>query len=132
MKKIVMDVGNCRGDHALIAMMLRSHFDVDAIRAADADEALDALETSPIDLVLVNRVLDDDRSEGIALVRRLKAAPKWAHIPVMLISNYPEAQETAVAAGAEKGFGKDDLESPETVRLLSAFLSRLEGAEQRA
>ena len=44
MKKIVLDVGNCRGDHALLAMMLRSHFDVDVIRAADAEEALDALE----------------------------------------------------------------------------------------
>jgi two-component system chemotaxis response regulator CheY len=129
MKKIVMDVGNCRGDHALLAMMLRSHFDADAVRAADADEAMDALETNSIDLVLVNRVLDDDRSEGIDLVRHLKADPKWARIPVMLISNYPEAQEAAVAAGAAKGFGKDDLESPETVRLLGAFLSRLDGTK---
>lgn len=122
MKKIVLDVGNCRGDHALIAMMLRSHFDVDVRRAEDADDALDVLDSAAVDLVLVNRRLDDG-SEGISLVRRLKEDPKSDRIPVMLVSNYPEAQAAAVAAGAEEGFGKDDLENPETVRKLSRFLA---------
>jgi CheY-like chemotaxis protein len=130
MKKVVLDVGNCRGDHALIAMMLRSHFEVEVRQAEGAVDALDALGDGPVDLVLVNRVLVDDGCEGIALVRRLKEDPKAGRIPVMLISNYPEAQAAAVAAGAEEGFGKDDLESPETVRKLSTFLSSSDRAQQ--
>ena len=45
-------------------------------------------------------------------------------VPVMLISNYPEAQEKAVSDGAVRGFGKAVLDDPATVELLAAFLPR--------
>lgn len=122
MKKTVLDVGNCRGDHVWIATTLRTHFDVEVVRAATATEATSILNSRSIDLVLVNRRIDGDGSEGIDLVRRLKESPQSAAVPVMLISNYPEAQAAAVAAGAEEGFGKDSLESEETIRKLRRFL----------
>ncbi len=122
MKKTVLDVGNCRSDHAWIAATLQSHFDVEVLRAVSAAEAIQTLESRSIDLVLVNRRLDQDGSEGIELVRRLKNSPKTAATPVMLISNFPEAQAAAVAAGAEEGFGKDHLDSPDTIRKLGRFL----------
>jgi len=124
MKKTVLDVGNCRSDHAWIAATLKSHFDVEVLRAATAQEAIQAMDSRSIDLVLVNRRIDGDGSEGIELVRRLKQSPSSAATPVMLISNYAEAQAAAIAAGAEQGFGKDDLDSPETVRKLGRFLGR--------
>lgn len=124
MKKTVLDVGNCRSDHAWIASTLQSRFDVEVLRAATANEAIQVLDSRSIDLVLVNRRIDGDGSEGVDLVRRVKQSPKSAAVPVMLISNYPEAQAAAVAAGAEEGFGKGSLHSPETVRKLERFLGR--------
>jgi CheY-like chemotaxis protein len=122
MKKTVLDVGNCRFDHASIATLLRANFDVEVIRATNANETVNALRSGGVDLVLVNRHLDADGSEGIDLIRRIKADPELARVPVMLVSNYPEYQEAAVAAGAERGFGKAELDSPETVHRLSRFL----------
>ncbi len=124
MKKTVLDVGNCRSDHAWIATTLQSHFDVEVLRASTAREAIQALESRSVDLVLVNRRIDGDGSEGVDLVRRLKQSPALASTPVMLVSNYRQIQAEAVAAGAEEGFGKNDLESPETVRKLARFLGR--------
>ena len=123
MKKTVLDVGNCRVDHASIVRLLRANFDVDVIRAPNAKDTIHALQSGVVDLVLINRHLDADGSEGIDLIRRLKADPQLAHVPVMLVSNYPEYQEAAVAAGAERGFGKAELDDPETVRKLRPFLA---------
>ncbi len=40
----------------------------------------------------------------------------------MLLSNFPQYQEAAVAAGAEPGFGKAELDRPETLERLRRFL----------
>jgi CheY-like chemotaxis protein len=122
MKKTVLAVGNCRFDHASIAMLLHSKFDVEVLRASKAGRAITMLRARPLDLVLLNRIFAADGTEGIDVIRRLKADPELGRIPVMLVSNYPEFQEAAVAAGAEPGFGKAELHTPETVRKLSRFL----------
>ena len=44
-------------------------------------------------------------------------------IPVMLVTNYPEHQQQAIAAGAEPGFGKAELASPATLAKLAKFLA---------
>ena len=74
------------------------------------------------DLVLVNRKLADDSSDGVDLVKQVKTDPQLADTPVMLVSNFPEAQEAAVTAGAEPGFGKAQLDRPDTVEKLARFL----------
>lgn len=73
------------------------------------DEAVQRLKREPFDLVVVNRKLDSDYSDGTELVVRMKGDPALRHIPVMLISNYAEAQAEAVRLGAEPGFGKLEL-----------------------
>jgi hypothetical protein len=40
----------------------------------------------------------------------------------MLITNYPEHQQQAMELGAELGFGKLELNKPETHRQLAKFL----------
>jgi len=122
-KKTVLDVGNCRFDHTSIALLLHGNFDVEVLRASEAEEAIATLRARPVDLVLVNRVSAADGSEGIEVICRIKADPELGRIPLMLVSNYPEYQEAAVAAGAESGFGKAELRSPETVRKLSRLLA---------
>lgn len=118
----VLDVGQCDMDHGAIAGMLQREFGAAVDRADTADEALAAIRQEQYDLVLVNRIFDHDGSEGLGLIQRLKADEKRATVPVMLVSNYEEAQDQAVAGGAVRGFGKAVVEAPETIKALAAHL----------
>ena len=122
MAKRVLDVGNCVPDHAAIRRLVETNFDAHVAQADDLASALCELEKQPADLVLVNRKLDLDYSDGMAIVRHLKSHAKWSGVPVMLITNYPEYQAEAVAAGADPGFGKQELRTSETLEKLRKIL----------
>jgi DNA-binding NtrC family response regulator len=62
------------------------------------------------DLVLVNRVFDAG-GEGLKFIESLKNAGEAT--PVMLVSDYADAQAAAVANGAVMGFGKSALGAAE-------------------
>jgi CheY-like chemotaxis protein len=117
-----LSVGQCMADHGGIAHMLRSTFGAEVISADTADEALERLHQETFDLVLVNRVFDRDGDSGIDFIRRVNADELLRKVPVMLVSNYEDAQARAVAAGAQPGFGKATLHEPETIDLLRAYL----------
>ena len=119
----VLDVGQCGHDHGMITRLLAG-FGARVDRVKSLEEANRALREARYDLVLVNRQLDADGSPGVDVVRAIKtdADPALAAVPVMLVSNFPEAQEEAVAAGASPGFGKAELDAPETKTRLAAVL----------
>ena len=119
----VLDVGNCSPDHAAICHMLRSTFDVDVTQAHSGREALEQLQQGHFDLVLINRKLDRDYSDGVEILRQIKTSQDLQDTPVMLITNYEDHQQAAVALGAELGFGKLELHATATREKLSAFLS---------
>jgi two-component system chemotaxis response regulator CheY len=121
--KRILDVGNCCRDHEAIRSFLTRHFDCDVAQAQGANDTLQQLSAQPFDLVLVNRKLDRDYSDGVEVIRSIKADPKMADVPVMLVTNYPEHQEAAVAAGALPGFGKLALGDPATVERVAAALA---------
>ncbi|HEX6986194.1 MAG TPA: response regulator [Planctomycetaceae bacterium] len=122
MPKRVLSVGQCVPDGTAIKSFLKQRFGA-VVQAADtADEAMAMLHNGPFDLVLVNRVFDADGGSGLELVRAVKANPTTGKIPVMLVSNYAEAQQKAVEHGAEPGFGKAQLGSEEVVERLTPFL----------
>ena len=73
------------------------------------------MRSTRYDLVLVNRVLDEDGSSGLELIRALKHDPALADVPVMLVSNHADAQEAAFDLGASPGFGKASLHSDATL-----------------
>jgi CheY-like chemotaxis protein len=52
----------------------------------------------------------------------MKADPELSAVPVMLITNYAEYQQQAVAAGALAGFGKKELYNEETQEKLATLL----------
>ncbi len=106
MTKRILDVGNCGPDHASITRMFQTHFSAEVASADDVTSALNQLESKPFDLIVVNRKLDIDYSDGIDVIKRIKADPKYAAIPIMLVTNYDEHQQAAVAEGALYGFGK--------------------------
>jgi two-component system chemotaxis response regulator CheY len=94
------------------------------VQVDDAAGALAELKGEHFDLVLVNRKLDRDYSDGIEVIRKLKADPDAASVPVMLVTNYPEHQASAVAIGAIPGFGKLEFQKPETREKLAEFLEK--------
>jgi CheY-like chemotaxis protein len=120
--KRVLDVGNCVPDHAAIRTMLERTFQAEVLQAHEEDDALRTLRREPIDLVLVNRKLDVDYSDGLTIIEKIKADEQLSHVPCMLVTNYPDQQKVAVAAGAAYGFGKRELYAPETRDRLAAFL----------
>jgi CheY-like chemotaxis protein len=118
----ILNVGQCGFDHRTIATYLGRHFGAEVERADTLDEARRALGRDRFDLVLVNRVLDLDDSSGLDLIRTLKGDGELGDVPVMLVSNHPDAQQAALELGASPGFGKSDLESPRTRDRLKALL----------
>jgi response regulator RpfG family c-di-GMP phosphodiesterase len=102
--------------------MLTTNFGAQVIQAHGLEDTLTALEKTPIDLVLINRKLDNDYSDGTVILQQIKAKPEYSDLPVMLITNYAEHQATAVAFGALPGFGKLEINSPETRAKLASVL----------
>ena len=119
----ILSVGQCSADHGSISRHLARTLDAHVVGAGTAAEALTALRAGPFQLVLVNRVGDADGAPGLDLIRSLKAAPELAAVPVMLVSNYADAQAQAVGLGALPGFGKAQLADPETGQRLKAALA---------
>jgi DNA-binding response OmpR family regulator len=122
MTKRVLDIGNCVPDHASICSLIEKHFDAKVVQAHGQQDALAALLNGGIDLVLVNRKLDRDYTDGIDIIKQIKANAELAATPCMLITNHADHQELAVQAGAEMGFGKLELGSPATHERLRAIL----------
>jgi len=123
MAKRVLDIGNCVPDHGAIRAMLEKTFRAEVVQADGTSDALTALQKEPFDLILVNRKLDQDYSDGLDVIKSIKSDAKLASVPCMLITNYPDQQQVAVAAGAEYGFGKKELYTDETRSRLAKFLT---------
>ena len=121
MPKMVLSVGQCGADHHSLTSLLNSQFGAEVVSAASAREALAQLRRDRYNLVLVNRLFDRGGS-GLDFIVQLKADASLTGVPVMLVSNYDDAQQQAVALGALPGFGKSSLGSPATLRRLGDAL----------
>jgi PleD family two-component response regulator len=120
--KTVLSVGQCRPDGAAISHYMKSNFGASVIAVDLPDQALSALETNAIDLVLINRKLDIDMSDGLEILKSIRSTSSKREVPVMLVSNFPEWQDKAVQMGATYGFGKAELNRPETRARLAVIL----------
>ena len=125
--KRVLDIGNCAPDHSAVRRLIEGNFaGVQVVQAHGADDALAAIKLSdsrPFDLILVNRKLDRDYTDGLDVIKQLQADPVAKRVPVIMLTNHAEYQAAAVAAGAEPGFGKNQYEQPETLAILRRFIS---------
>lgn len=117
----VVSVGQCGFDHRAISQLFQT-LDTRVLAADSAAAALVTIRREKPALVLVNRKFDANGDDGVDFIRALKKDPELAQIPVMLVSNYEDAQVQAVAAGAERGFGKSVLAQAETRELVKTFL----------
>ena len=111
---IVLSVGQCGFDDSRIGEAVRKELGAGMDRAASAEEAKRMMGEKKYDLVLVNRVFDWGGDSGVKFIGAKKqAGDATPPPPMMLVSNYEEAQAEAVAAGAMAGFGKGALGSAE-------------------
>ncbi|MEX2219906.1 MAG: hypothetical protein WD749_14235 [Phycisphaerales bacterium] len=108
-------VGHCGPDSYALRSAISGFVPGAEVVFAHDDDAL-AAEVARADLLLINRTLDGSFSDagGIELVRRLHAAGVRARPPLMLVSNFADAQREAEAAGALPGFGKKEMYSQTT------------------
>ncbi len=120
-------VGHCGADSWSIANAVKRAAPGAAIVSADDESTLAPLARSGA-VLLINRVLDGgfDTDSGVELI---EALARQQPVPKMLlISNYADAQEAAVAAGALPGFGKSELGSAKTTALLRSLAEEVKPA----
>lgn len=121
-KRIVALVGHCGPDSSYLRMAVQSAVREAQIVMVDDDEDLSRLVQQGVDLLLLNRELDWGFStrRGAELIKHLKA--EHPELKMMLVSNYPDAQAEAQAAGAVPGFGKREIGSPRVKDVLRSAL----------
>lgn len=124
MTKILLDCGNCGPDFNSIRQMVKSKFGASVVQTHGAEDTLTMLREKKIDLVTVNRKLDRDYTDGMEVIKAIKAAADVGSVPVMLVTNYDEHQETAMEAGCVRGFGKLSIGDEATRQLLEPFLGK--------
>jgi len=119
----VVLVGHCGADQFMLTQAVgRVLGDRVAIDSANSVNQLEGFISSR-SLLLINRQLGwrfPTRS-GVELIQSL--ASRSNPPVIMLISNYADAQQQAVGAGAHGGFGKSDLNSS----MVSDLLLRVVG-----
>lgn len=121
-RKIAL-VGHCGPDSAYLRISIhKADRDAQIISCQDGAD-LDQAIAQGADLVLLNRDLgiDYDEPTGVGLIQKLRE--KHPLLKMILVSNYPEAQQAAVQAGALPGFGKKELGTPRVIELLQSALS---------
>ena len=102
--------------------MVTTHFGATVLQTHGAEDTLRVLREHDVDLVTVNRKLDQDYTDGIEVIKQIKADPQLSSIPVMLVTNYDEHQQAAMEIGCVRGFGKLAINTPEARELLEPFL----------
>ena len=121
-KKVVL-IGHCGPDGSYLRMAIsKAQRDARVTVVEDEVELKQAISEG-VDLLLFNRLLDwgFEDPDGASVIRKLRA--KHPELKMMLISNYKEAQATAIEAGAMPGFGKRDIGSERVTKLLRDALA---------
>jgi DNA-binding NarL/FixJ family response regulator len=121
--KRVLSVGQCWADHGSITRTLKKEFGAEVVGVDTGEAALEQIRQGGFALVLVNRVFDADGGPGMDLIRQVKSDPALQSQPVMLVSNYEDAQEEAERIGAKPGFGKASLGRPHMLERVRPFLT---------
>ena len=126
MSKKVALVGHCGPDSSYLRMAVSKALRDAKVVAADDDSELKQLLADGVDLLLFNRILDYGfkSDEGVEVIRQLRA--EHPNVKTMLVSNYEDAQDAAIRAGALPGFGKREIGTPRVTQVLREALGLAE------
>ena len=104
---VVVLVGHCGVDGPRLEQELSAGLPGVEVRRVNSERDLKRCCDDGADLLLINREPVGFDREGLDLVREL--CRDDSPVKVMLVSDYADAQEEAVAAGALPGFGKSEV-----------------------
>jgi two-component system chemotaxis response regulator CheY len=117
----VLSIGQCGVDGPAISKLLTERLGVQVDSADSIAEAQQKVQAADYSLVLINRQLAADGASGIELIDLLSPL---SDAPLMLVSDYEEAQQEAQQKGAIPGFGKSDLYDEATLTRLRKALGQ--------
>jgi two-component system phosphate regulon response regulator PhoB len=93
--------------------LTRDGYDISC--ANTGENALKALKTQPVDLIVLDLMLPG--IDGFAVAKRIKGDPRIQHIPIVMLT--AKGSETDVVTGLERG-AEDYITKPFSPRILSA------------
>jgi len=100
----------------------------DVVVAEDGVFALALLKSDPPDLMLLD--LDMPGLTGEAFVAACRRTPRWANVPVLLLSGREDVASVAVALGAA-GYLQKPYRVNEVRRMIRALTDQLPRAKER-
>jgi hypothetical protein len=121
--KKLLSIGQCCADHSSISRLLTQNFQIEIINADNSKEAESFISTGNYSLILVNRIFDSNGESGLAFIKKYCSQQTSTSTPIMLVSNFDDAQKDAVNHGAILGFGKNALTSSDTLLKLKKLLT---------
>lgn len=115
-------VGHCGADSHSLSHVVRRAVPGATVKVIDSETELNR---HPGAVLLINRVLDGTfaAATGVDLIRAL--AGREPRPAMVLISNYADAQDAAVSAGARPGFGKSELGSAKVTAILKSLVTKV-------
>lgn len=98
MAKRIMAVDDSRTMREMVVFTLEQA-GYSVASAEDGDKALAALRATPVDLIITD--LNMPNMDGVALIRALRADPKWRTTPILMLTT--ESDPAKKAAGRAAG-----------------------------
>lgn len=92
---------------------------------ADGEGGLKAARSWEPDIILLDIYLPG-KYDGVDVLREIKKDPKMARIPVLVITNLPDAEKKMIAMGADKCFMKTDVDLDLIEETLDSLLVKSE------
>lgn len=118
-RKRILLVGHCGPDGSYLRGAVKTALgDVQFLQAEDNAQLEKLVEEGGVDLILFNRDLGYgfEPAMGVDMIAWLRQ--QHPALRMMMVSNYPDAQAAAVAAGALSGFGKRQIGTPRVTQVL--------------
>ena len=122
MKPSVMSIWQCAPDSGLLERFFQQ-LGAECVSVADEAQARHILEERHWKLVIANRAFDSDGSSGIHVPAMFAKMALDGDPVFMLVSNYQDAQDEALACGLTRGFGKAELRTAELKERIKLILA---------
>jgi two-component system response regulator HydG len=98
----------------------------ETVETATVDDAVDALKRGPVDAVILDVRLPEERT-GLDVMRLLRREAPLVKVPVIILTGSILSDEEELAITRERGFL---FRKPESLDVLMSFLDQLMGTDQ--
>jgi two-component system, chemotaxis family, chemotaxis protein CheY len=118
----VLIVDDYAPNHRLMSFVLEQH-GYAVVAAFDGQQALDRLESAPVDLVLTDLTMP--KVDGLTLARAIRADARFSNTPVIVVTASTREQDQLRASGVGvDAFLTKPVDSQDLVREVGRLLAR--------